>query len=209
MNRQAFLYEIFDIFKDSQISAKCTINSVTTVVDAGNFSKHVQSDSYFFKSQISNATSIVLSKSQFLKPNEVSKVAEALRLLNKDAKILTKDWVELSPSDLFCLLNENPKYLPHDVTAGHSKGHDFDSLGFRPTGIFTRKQLESILEKCKNGVYGNILRGKGIIKSFDSFLEFQYTDGDYTISPSKDVTLGVVSFIGSNLQKEMLSTIFQ
>jgi len=203
------LDEIFDIFKDSQISAKCFINSVTTIVDAGSFSKHVQSYSYFFKSQISNATSIVLSKSQLLKPNEVSKVVEALRLLNKDAKILTKDWVDLSPTDLLCLLNENPKYLPPDVTATHSAGHDFESLGFRPTGIFARRQLESILEKCKNGVYGNILRGKGIIRSLDTFLEFQYIDGQYTISTSKNITSGVVSFIGSNLQKDTLSTVFQ
>lgn len=203
------LDEIFDIFKDSVISAKCYINSVTTVVDAGNFSKHVQSYSYFFKSQISNATSIVLSKSQFLKHNEVSKLEEELRLLNKDAKIITKDWVALSPSDIFCLLNENLEYLAHDVMVPHSVGHNFDTLGFRPSGIFARRHLESILEKCKDGVYGNILRGKGIIKSLDTFLEFQYTDGDYTISPSKDVPLGVVSFIGNNLEKEMLSTIFQ
>lgn len=203
------LDEILDVFKDSDISAKCYINTVTTVVDAGNFSKHVQSYSYFFKSQISNATSIVMSKSQFLKPSEVANIAQELRLINENAKIITKDWVDLTPSDILCLINENPKYIIPDVTVAHSKGHDFESLGFRPAGIFARRQLESILEKCKNGVYGNILRGKGIIRSLDSFLEFQYTDGAYTISTSKDVTMGVVSFIGSNLQKETLSTIFQ
>jgi len=201
------LDEIFEIFKDPQISDKCYINSITTVVDAQNFSNHIQSYSGFFKSQIRSASSLVVSKTQLVLAEEISQLELELRMLNEYATILTKDWMELSYEELLGVVERKPVFIENDIT--RSLSHDFESIGLRTSLILDRKQLECILEKCKNGVYGKILRGKGIIKSWDTYLEFQYVDGCYTISPSKTVTVGVVSFIGSSLQKETIRAIFQ
>jgi Putative GTPases (G3E family) len=200
------LNEIFDLFKDFEISSQCSINTVTTVVDAVNFSKHIQSYSNFFKSQISNASTLVLSKTQSLNADDIEMIREELYALNENAVILTKNWAELSSKDILNLIDNKPaKILPGTE---HSSGHVFETWGIKTSRILEYDQLKNILENCKNHIYGNILRGKGILKSRDKFLEFQYIDGDYSITESSDVLIGVVSFIGVNLQKQTLIETF-
>lgn len=199
--------EIFDLFKDPQISSECFINSVTTVVDAQNFSNHIQSYSGFFKSQICSASSLVVSKTQLLLAEEISQIELELRMLNETATILAKDWIELSNEELLDLIDKKTVLMVNNIE--HSLSHDFESMGLRTSRILKLEQLESILMKCKNGEYGNILRGKGFIKTDNGFLEFHYVDGHYSIIESTGVTTGIVSFIGSNLQKEPLTEAFQ
>ncbi|HEY8909058.1 MAG TPA: GTP-binding protein [Desulfosporosinus sp.] len=199
--------EIFDLFKDPIISSECFINSVTTVVDAQNFSTHIQSYSSFFKSQICSASSLVISKTQFLLAEDISQLELELRMLNETASILSKDWDELSTDELLGLVDKKTVSMVNDIAL--SQSHDFESIGLRTSRILRYEQLESILQQCKNGDYGNILRGKGFIKTDNGFLEFQYIDGHYSISDSTGVSTGVVSFIGSDLQKESLTVAFQ
>ncbi|MDP4125736.1 MAG: GTP-binding protein [Bacillota bacterium] len=201
------LSEIVDLFKDFEISSKCYINTVTTIVDAENFSKHIQSYSYFFSNQISNASTLILSKTQFLKTEDIDVIRETLHGLNEKAVILTKNWTDLSPQEILDIIEKEPAgTINGDST---TLGHDFETLGIRTSIILEVNQLKSILEKCKAGRYGTILRGKGIINSGNKFLEFQYVDGHYTISESNDHLVGIVSFIGKNLEKQTLKEAFQ
>jgi len=178
--------EIFNLLKDPQISSECFINSVTTVVDAQNFSNHIQSYSGFFRSQICSASSLVVSKTQLLMAEEISQIELELRMLNETATILGKDWSELSHEELLGLLDTKTVLMVNDIA--HSLSHDFESMGLRTSRILELEQLESILKKCKNGGYGNILRGKGFIKSDNGFLEFHYVDGHYSILESTGVS---------------------
>ncbi|MDR3542102.1 MAG: GTP-binding protein [Desulfosporosinus sp.] len=200
------LSEIFDLFKDPQISSECHLNSITTVVDAQNFSNYIQSYSGFFKSQICSASSLIISKTQLLLPEEISQIELQLRMLNETATILAKNWTELSNAELLDLVDKKAILMVNNME--HSLSHDFDSLGLRTSNILKLEQLENILNKCKNGDFGNILRGKGLIKSDNCFLEFHYVDGQYSIIASKNVATGVVSFIGTNLQKQPLTLTF-
>lgn len=199
--------EIFDLFKDPQISSECYINSVTTVVDAQNFKNHIQNYSGFFKSQICSASSLVVSKTQLLLPEEIPQIELELRLLNETATILAKVWSELSDEELLGLIDKKTIITINDIT--HSMSHDFESIGLRTSRILGTENLENILKKCTNGEYGTILRGKGFVKSEIGYLEFHYVDGHYSIIDSTGVTTGIVSFIGKELHKESLSAAFQ
>lgn len=205
--------EIASLFTDPEIYSSCYINSVTTVVDAQNFATHIQSYAGFFKSQICNASTLVLSKTQFIAAEEVSQIELELSLLNETAKILSKDWEYLSDQEILSLVDKKPKFIVKDFEdsahSSHSLDHDFETMGFRTSKIIEQKQLEDILDKCKNGEYGTVLRCKGFIQSNNGFLEFQYVDGNYSISESEGIFSGIVSFIGTDLQKETLTTIFQ
>lgn len=199
--------EIFDLFKDPQISSKCLVNSVTTVVDAQNFANHIQSYAGFFRSQICSASCLVVSKTQFVLPEEISQIELELRMLNEAAMIISKDWDRLSDLEILSLIDKKT-FLPiKDIS--HSLSHDFESMGLRTSRILKLKQLENILEKCKKGEYGDILRGKGFVKSDNCFLEFQYVANHYSISESAEVSTGIVSFIGTSLLKQPLSAAFQ
>ncbi|EHQ89721.1 CobW family GTP-binding protein [Desulfosporosinus youngiae] len=202
------LGEILDIFKYPEISGKCFINSVTTVVDAQNFSKHLQGYSGFFENQISYASSLVISKSQFLNHKEIRLIEKELRRINLTAPIIAKDWSELSGPDIKNLIDENPE----ECTMPDPKlflSHNFDSIGLKTSRILDVEKVENILETCKNGGFGNVIRGKGILNSGDRFFEFNYVDGQYTISESTSSASGVVSFIGKKLAKDKLTAAFQ
>ncbi|WP_206809978.1 CobW family GTP-binding protein [Paradesulfitobacterium ferrireducens] len=201
------LGEIFELFKDLQISQRCCINSVTTVVDALNFFKHVNSYSGLFINQIERATSLVVSKSQFIDDEEVRKIAEELRRINPSASIITKNWEGLTHQDILIVLNKSPEPFFHPIPS--LSGHDFESLGLRTSRMFELEQLKYILETCKNGVYGHILRGKGIIPAGNTLLKFNYVDGQYDITELTEGSSGAVSFIGTNLKTEELKAIFQ
>lgn len=199
--------EIFDIFKDPQISAQCYINSLTTVVDAQNFSNHLRSYSGFFKSQIYSASSLVISKTQLLSAGEISQIELELHMLNETATILAKDWTELSQEELLGLIDRKTELMVKDIT--DSLNHDFESIGLRTAKIFTFEQLETILNKCQNGDYGTLLRGKGFIKLDEGYLEFHYVDGHYSIVEAPGLTTGIVSFIGHSLQRKALTEAFR
>jgi len=202
------LGEILDVFKDSEISSKCFINSVTTVVDARNFSKHLQGYSGFFENQISYASSLVISKSQFLNDVEIRLIEEELRTINPKAPIISKDWAKLSNPDIRKFINENPEEcIMHGSKLFLS--HNFDSIGLKTSKILGIEKLENILETCKKGGFGNVIRGKGILNSGDRFFEFNYVDGQYSILESSSAASGIVSFIGKNLQKDKLTAAFQ
>lgn len=203
------LDEIFDLFKDFQISDKCYINTITTVVDAENFFKHIQSYSNFFKSQISNASAIVVSKTQFLKVEDIGLIKDKLQTMNEQAVILTKDWSDLSPIEILTLIKSNP--VKRLSGTAHSSGHDFETWGIETSTRLDFNQLKSILDKCTTDEYGTILRGKGIIRSEGegNFLEFQYLDGKYSITESNHASAGIVSFIGTNINKKALGESFK
>ncbi|AET68339.1 putative GTPase, G3E family [Desulfosporosinus orientis DSM 765] len=198
--------EILDVFRDPEIADKCTINSVITVIDALNFADNIQSHSAFFKSQILNASSLVISKAQFLDDKNLDPIVQELQLLNEKAPVLSKDWAKLTAQDTKALINrtsEFPLTFP-----SHFPDHNFDSVGLKTSKIISFSQLEGILEICKTGALGKVMRGKGILNSGSAFLEFNYVEGQYSIEETTDTQIGIVSFIGNGLKKEALTSFF-
>lgn len=202
------LSEIFELFKDLQISSRCTLNSVITVVDALNFFKHANSYSGFFANQIELASSLVVSKTQFVDKEEVKRINAELRRMNGTALIVDMDWEDISAYDLAHLLDRKPD---RSLKKGpFQTDHDFESLGLQTSRTFEVKDLEQLLDTLKNGHYGEVIRGKGIVHASEGegFLEFNYVDGHYEIEKLRESTIGAVSFIGTSLQTEELKRIF-
>lgn len=205
------LSEIFELFRDLQISSRCALNSVTTVVDALHFFKHITGFSRFFTNQIELASSLVISKSQFVDPEEIKNIEAELRNINDSAKILTVNWESLSDQELVNLLASKTERASRKwpVPSLHdSLEHDFESFGTETMRVFEAEELEEILRMLSKGIYGDVLRGKGVVPSQGSFLEFNYVDGDYEIRELKEGARGAVSFIGTTLRNEKLRELF-
>lgn len=208
--------EVLDLFKDPKISSKCCINSVTTIIDAQNFFKNNNSFTSFFNNQIENASTLLLSKTQNLNDSRINKITDELRQKNNQSTIITKGWDEFLPHEIMLILDGNFKYALNDLFDNlpeykhdHHSDQGFESFGIRTPELFSLNELEDILEKFSDANYGNVIRGKGIIKAEDSCLEFNYVNGDYNISLSTaDVPMGMISFIGLSLKKEKLLAMF-
>ena len=74
---------------------KIQLNGFTTVVDAKKCKMYMKNFGEFYKNQVENASSIILSHVQGMSQEKLDQVVAMLRELNEDANIVTTDWDQL------------------------------------------------------------------------------------------------------------------
>ncbi|MBZ9686182.1 GTP-binding protein [Clostridium estertheticum] len=208
----SILSEIIDILSTKEVSEKCSINSLVTVIDSINYLQQCDVFGEFFEDQIINAETLILSKSQFIDQEKVEEITEALRKLNKESEIITSNWSNLSSSEVKELLEGNIKLDLKELFYAEykpCKENKFKAVGIKTSKKFTKRELEEILMELKNPIYGMVLRGKGFLKGVNSFLEFSYTNGEYIIDENKERCSGRLCLIGQNLNEEELNKLFK
>jgi len=208
----SILSEIIDILNDPEVSEKCSINSLITVIDSINYLQQCDAFGEFFEDQITNAETLILSKSQFIQQEKVEEIIESLKALNKEAKIITSNWSDLSSNEIKELVKQNIRIDFKELFRAEvipCKENKFKAIGIETSKKFTEEELKVILKELSNPIYGEVLRGKGFLKGIDSFLEFSYTNGQYIIDENKQRCSGKLCLIGENLNEELLKKLFK
>ncbi len=208
----SILSEIIDILSSKEVSKQCSINSLITVIDSINYLEQCDVFGEFFEDQISNAETLILSKSQFVEPEKVEKIIESLREINSKAEIITSNWSNFSFNEIKGLLEQNIKVEFKELFHTEykpCKENKFKAIGIETSKKFTKEELEEILKELKESKYGEVLRGKGFLKGVNSFLEFSYTNGLYIIDENKIKSSGKLCLIGQNLNEEELNKLFK
>ena len=98
----------------------------------------------------------------------------------------------------------------HDHDGHHHADEVFTSWGVETPKRFSREELEKILETLsKSGLYGLILRAKGIIQNTDgSWMEFDFVPEEYEIREGNPDYTGRLCVIGSLLDEDGLKELF-
>lgn len=208
----SILSEIIEILNRVEFRDICKINSIITVVDGVNYLEQSEAFGEFFEDQITNAKTLILSKSQFCGENKVENIIQSLRTLNSEAQILTSNWNELTPGDIGKLLNEEKNIELNELFHAQYKPcseNEFDTFALETRQKYSKEELCCVLSKLREGIYGNVLRGKGFIKGIDSFFDFSYTNGEFTINESKTKTSGKICIIGKGLNEKELKKLFK
>lgn len=95
----------------------------------------------------------------------------------------------------------------------HINGTDnaFNTWGLETEKKFDEIDLKNIFKDIsKNKIYGNVIRGKGIVKSKDgAWIQFNYTPGQLKINNTKGLALGKICIIGRDINKDKLNYLFQ
>ena len=101
-------------------------------------------------------------------------------------------------------------YAYHDHEGHHHADEVFTSWGVETPKRFEKEELEKILETLsKSGLYGLILRAKGIIQSTDgSWMEFDFVPEEYEIREGHPDYTGRLCVIGSLLDEDGLKELF-
>lgn len=228
------LSDALEILKVPDIAARFRVNSLTTVVDSVNYIKQNSKFGYFFENQITNVSTLVLSKTQLVSADEIDRIITSLKQVNNSANILAKNWDELNDEDFKEILGEALEYhltIPHicsehcghlseknDHDEEHSHnhshhqsetGHGFETMGMKTSRTFSSEELVELLNRVRNGEFGDIIRSKGFLKSSSGYIEFSFTGSDFSIHEYKGVQEGKVSFIGEKLNNEKLTKSFE
>ncbi|MFZ5989930.1 MAG: CobW family GTP-binding protein [Bacillota bacterium] len=92
----------------------------------------------------------------------------------------------------------------------HNADEIFEVWGAETPRKFEKSELRSILESINsNGLYGMILRGKGILQSTeDKWIQFDFVPGEINFKEMEADYTGRVCFIGKDLNKQEIGRLF-
>jgi len=219
----AKLSEIIKVCNSEELRKFSKINMIITVVDILKFDMYLSNFGEFYKNQIINTRTIMLSRSQRVSLEKLVTIREALDALNKEAFVATTPWDNLTAKRIIeisegyerenihkevNLLKRPSLDASFKITRGESSA--FESLGFETAKRFSSANIKGIFDKINNEkVYGNILRAKGIVQiDKGEWVQFDYVPEELNMKNTEADFSGRVCIIGLNLNKAALKKLF-
>ena len=100
----------------------------------------------------------------------------------------------------------------HHHDHGHHHHHAdevFTSWGAETTRKFTVEEIEDILSQFTSGIYGAVLRAKGIVAGQDGqWIHFDYVPGEENVRHGAASTMGRLCVIGSKIDTNAMKALF-
>ena len=216
---------------------EAVLNGFTTVADANKCKMYMKNFGEFFNDQIENASCIVLSRTTGMTEKKLEDVVALLRGHNQTAAIITTPWEDLTGAQMLETMekkntleselaqleqdaHEHHHHHDHDeeCSCGHHHGHDhhhhhadevFTSWGVETTRKFTVEEIEDVLSQFTSGIYGAVLRAKGIVEGKDGrWIHFDYVPGEENVRHGAAATMGRLCVIGSKINTGAMAALF-
>ncbi len=190
-------------------------NMCIAVVDAVKYIIYVNNFGEFFEDQLKNAKTIILSRTQMMGQDKLTKVVSDIQKRNPKANIVTTDWEKLKGEDIIALAEQggviNMENPPENRLHSHTQADNFfQSWGVETPTLFTDEGIRGKLKSLSNqSLYGNILRSKGIIQvQKNSWIQFDFVPGEIKIKPCSPDYTGRICVIGEKLNTGELKKLF-
>lgn len=207
------------------------LNLCVTVIDVTKYKLYLKNFSEFYKDQLKNAKTVILSRTADWKRDKLDAVIEDIRQYNKEAAIITTAWDSLDGKAILHAAEEEGRSSMYKGLTGErqsykvsaqkaagirierKEGHDAEEIfsvwGIETARIFTGEKLKSILHQL-DSLNMQILRGKGILEGENhKWLQFDYVPGEITIREWTPDYTGRICIIGSFLEKDTLKELFE
>ncbi|MDS0524666.1 GTP-binding protein [Clostridium sp. SHJSY1] len=222
----AKLSDIIKSCKSIAINNNISINNVFTVIDSINYESYINNFGEFYKDQIKNAKTIILSKRENDSEAQIEQISKSIRNINKDSSIITAPLDEMDGNDILVIAEEDSKReneknisikksfgvgKVNKVSHSHSANNIFNNWGIETEKAFSKSTLEEIFETIvRDKSYGKILRGKGIVQlEGGNWGEFHYTPGRFNLSSTTSQKVGKIVIIGEDVNKNKLNKLFK
>ncbi|KGM97837.1 cobalamin biosynthesis protein CobW [Clostridium novyi A str. 4552] len=218
----AKLSEILETLKREELKERVEVNIVMTVVDILKFDMYLKNFSDFYKNQIANAKTIILSRTQLTSNNNILKVTNEIKKINGDATIITTPWHDITAINILESTNKeketiikkfNLLSIPKNVKikkVAKKTDETFQFCSIETPKEFSKEKLRKIFDMLeKDSSLGHILRGKGIVKNdLKEWMQFNYVPGELTFEKSLPEYTSLICIIGSNLNKVAIKALF-
>lgn len=219
----AKLSDIKKVFNEKELKDIAKVERSITVVDSEKFDLYLANFKVFFVNQIKNADIVVLSRTQNIKNEELKRLNNEISKLNSKAIIVGREWSDSNPNELiprvFLPRNMEPSkgkinFKKGSLNNGNIKmekdeANLFESFALKIDRNVSKEELLSKFNFIKNSFeFGEIIRAKGIVNTKNGKEQFDYTLSE--ISMQKIIYKGdtIISFIGTNLNREKIKKFF-
>jgi Putative GTPases (G3E family) len=204
---------------------KFELNMQITVVDVLKYEMYIANFDEFYRNQILNAKTIILSRTQKITSDRLVEITKLIHNLNSKANIITTPW-DVLDSNLIMEVGENNtntdinskvnilKKSDHDISfkmrQASSANQVFSTWGIETPKRFNEQFLKDIFLKLQQSEqYGIVLRAKGIVQTENNeWLQFDFVPGEFQVRDISPDYTGRICVIGSDLKKDGLEVLF-
>ncbi|KEI00761.1 GTP-binding protein [Clostridium botulinum] len=219
----AKLSEILETCRNSELKELISINMLMTVLDILKFDTYIQNFSSFYKNQISNAKTIILSRTQFSSNENILNIVNKIKKFNPNASIITTPWENITADQIMEVTKEHsdniikkfnllkmPKGATKIKRATTETNETFQFCGIETPKLFSERLLKKIFNKLQNeSSLGYILRAKGIVQATSGkWIQFNYVPNELTFDNCSPEYTSLICVIGSNLNKSAIKDLF-
>lgn len=222
----AKLSDIIKSCKSISNENSITINNIFTVIDPTNYESYITNFGEFYKDQIKNAKTLIISKRENDSEEQIETVSKLIRNINKHSSIIIVPLNEMDGNDILTiakgdLIKFSERSLSitkpmnssaiKNVSHSHSANSIFNNWGIETKKAFSKSKLEEIFNTiARDESYGKILRGKGIVElDGGRWGEFHYTPGKFNINSTTSQKVGKIVIIGEDVNKNKLNILFK
>ncbi|PYG89049.1 G3E family GTPase [Ruminiclostridium sufflavum DSM 19573] len=228
------LSDVIKACKADKLKDIIEINMIIAVVDVLKYRLFISNFGEFYKNQLVNAKTIILSRTQKADNKELETITNSIRELNNKANIITTEWDSLSSDTIITVAEQDAsesleermikkvtlKKAGHQnsckcggsnkASHNHSADEEFDTWGIETPKRYKEAELKGILDMLGNEKqFGMILRGKGILQlTGDRWIQFDYTPGELDMKDTVADYTGRMCIIGKDLKKSEIKRIF-
>lgn len=219
------LSEILNSINNEDIKNSVKLNMIITLVDVLKYEMYIANFSEFYRNQIINAKTIILSRTQKIAAEKLEKITTAIRNLNHKANIVTTPWdkldantiVKIAENDAKSDINKKVNLLKRpsqNISLKISKNHHADQIfntwGVETPKIFNELNLKNIFSELENSKqYGTVLRAKGIVQAdANRWVQFDYVPEEFQVKNTSPDYTGRICVIGNDLKKDKLKSLF-
>ncbi|WP_195989550.1 GTP-binding protein [Clostridium sp. D53t1_180928_C8] len=219
----AKLSDIKKVFTDKELKDIAEIEKAITVVDAEKFDLYLTNFKSFFTNQIKNADIIILSRTQNVTNEEVRRLQEEISKLNSKAIIIGRQWTNTTSEELLPKMfvtrdkgeiKEKVSFRKASANLGSVKSeksdeNSFESFALKIDRYVSKEELLSKFNFIKNSFeFGEIIRAKGIVNTKNGKEQFDYTLSEINMQKIAYRGEAIISFIGTNLNRDKIKKFF-
>ncbi|MGG5460052.1 CobW family GTP-binding protein [Clostridium sp. B9] len=213
----ANLSQVLESINEADIEG-LRINMKITMVDAQNIDMYMKNFGDFYRSQLVNANTIILTRIEKLNNDEITEVCNKIKSVNNKATIITTELDKLSAERIIQVSEKKVEPLISNTAIKKptslgirrvSAPEIFENWGVETPKAFEYKDVLKILREFQENKHGEVLRAKGILKAKDnSWIKFDFVPNDLSIVDYKSDYTGRVCVIGRNLDRESIDKLF-
>lgn len=181
---------------------RITLLKPVTIVDALNFSHDLQAFGDVYKDQLKVTGSVLISKPDQCPLESYEEIKKAVAAINPDAEILQQHYTKMPQEWWDNLLKTS--YKGTVLEEVDEADLELESCTVREGSVISPLELLWVLEKALCGVYGRVVRSKGIIKAGKEWVRYDLAGGRIAMTGFEEgdsIKKSECVFIGQGLDR--------